>query len=279
MNSGCAMYIGKTHRICQDYAMTGTHPNGEFAILADGCSSSEDSDIGARLLVRSASRELELRRVIDPRLLGTGPFYLACLQRSSSCSQSLGLSPVALDATLLMVHATKRRFIATCYGDGIVALGRADGSIEAHSIQFENGFPNFPSYLLDPVRRQHYETHDKGTQHITTWTLADGAVQKTNTVKTDQPISLWQGDCADYHFVALISDGAHTFEQMTEVGALKTPTPVPVPAEEILVELLAFKSFRGEFVRRRLQTFLRQCEVNARYHNDDFSVGAVFFEE
>ena len=41
--------IGKTHKICEDYILSGTKPF-PYIIISDGCSSSEGTDMGARLL-------------------------------------------------------------------------------------------------------------------------------------------------------------------------------------------------------------------------------------
>ena len=50
--------IGKVHLYCQDYVFQGWKPV-PHVILADGCSASPNSDVGARLLVLNARRELE----------------------------------------------------------------------------------------------------------------------------------------------------------------------------------------------------------------------------
>ncbi|HYO91642.1 MAG TPA: hypothetical protein VEQ40_08400, partial [Pyrinomonadaceae bacterium] len=69
MNADSAFLIGATHAVCQDYAVAGNGTPDEraavsnlqanpYVILSDGCSSSPDTDIGARLLVKAAEQVL-----------------------------------------------------------------------------------------------------------------------------------------------------------------------------------------------------------------------------
>ena len=53
--------IGKTHRVCEDYARAGLLPDGRaFAIVSDGCSSSPDTDFGSRLMTIAAQERMML---------------------------------------------------------------------------------------------------------------------------------------------------------------------------------------------------------------------------
>ena len=55
-NADAFFSIGKTHMVCEDYARAGTQQNGlPYALVCDGCSSSPDTDIGARLLGMAAA--------------------------------------------------------------------------------------------------------------------------------------------------------------------------------------------------------------------------------
>ncbi len=47
--------MAKQHAVCQDYAIGGMLPS-PFLVLCDGCSSSNNSDVGARILAISARK-------------------------------------------------------------------------------------------------------------------------------------------------------------------------------------------------------------------------------
>ena len=51
------MTIGSSHQVCEDYIISGTEPF-PYIILSDGCSSSKDTDIGARILAQCAKNYL-----------------------------------------------------------------------------------------------------------------------------------------------------------------------------------------------------------------------------
>ena len=72
----CAFRMGRTHLVCQDYAAVAA---GEFpcVLLADGCSWSPDTDMGARLLVRSALTTL---RCLSDAILRLMPSLLAAFR-------------------------------------------------------------------------------------------------------------------------------------------------------------------------------------------------------
>ena len=61
MNANCAINIGSTHALCQDYALA--RNDGPYVILSDGCSSSPDTDVGSRLLVKASEKIFKERRV------------------------------------------------------------------------------------------------------------------------------------------------------------------------------------------------------------------------
>src|SRR5215204_1596043 len=147
MNADVAFQIGSSHAVCQDYGRAGGPARSEgceaggrpYVILSDGCSSSTDADVGARLLVRAAERLLS----------GTGAppaGRLAETHREAaglalSWAGLLGLRPEAVDATLLTAHLVGDELIVGCSGDGVVCLQTGDGGLDVYAVSYSSGYP------------------------------------------------------------------------------------------------------------------------------------------
>jgi len=54
MNADSYFEIGSTHLVCQDYALSGLYKDMCYGIVSDGCSSAENSEIGAQILCHGA---------------------------------------------------------------------------------------------------------------------------------------------------------------------------------------------------------------------------------
>ncbi|HLK61032.1 MAG TPA: protein phosphatase 2C domain-containing protein [Chthonomonadaceae bacterium] len=265
MHADGVFYMGKTHTVCQDYVLArgGERPR---VLLADGCSSSPDTDIGARLLVRMAAQ-------YD----NTGE---ACLLDAVVAARIqaalLGLEDRALDATLLEIRVEGDRWEAGIHGDGVLAWADHNGVIHAFSLTYAAGYPNYPNYLADPARRAAFLLqvgNDRRCEEV--MLLPDGEVRSRASFSAPAcaPGFRKTGSLEDTRWVAILSDGIHSFVQ-TAVDA-GGPTTAPVPWTTPLRELLAFKSLNGAFVQRRLQRFLRECEPRRWQHRDDLAVATL----
>lgn len=264
MNGDCAFRMGRSHSVCQDYAVAG---GGErpYVVVADGCSSSPDTDIGARLLARLAARslrcgaeELDLERVV---------------RRAGKLASALGLDPCCLDATLLTARVRGERWHLTVAGDGVVAWQGRDGRIHVRSISFAGSYPEYPSYLASPERRRSFEALAGNAGWLRRIVLEpEGRV----TTLPEEPLAPGgyreSGLVRDTAWVALLSDGATSFVARSGAGH-----SVPVELGAVLTELLRFKSLQGVFVQRRLTRFAQQCAARGWGHQDDLALGAISF--
>ncbi len=267
MNSDAAFAIGKTHQICQDYAAAKMAATGRHMVaLADGCSSSPHSDIGARLLAQTALNAPE-------NFDGEPAFFERALRQSAACVDLMRLDPVCLDATLLVIQAAKERFTLACYGDGVLCLGRRGGVLDLYSVAFESGYPGYSSYQLDVKRAGQWARQDGGSRTLTRWT----GTGEAQTRPIPEAVVRLSGRCADYAFAAVLSDGVHSFSEVRETETSKVVRPVSIWAAA--TRLLAFKSAKGQFVQRRLAAFGRECQAQNWQHSDDLSVGAVWLGE
>lgn len=265
MNADGAFRMGKTHTVCQDYVLA---QNGEVptVLLADGCSSSPDTDIGARLLVRMAARS---------RPDANREEALMAARRQAD---ALGLEPRSLDATLLSIQVSGDRWVAEVHGDGALAWADNAGRIYAISLSYPASYPHYLNYQADPARYAAFliqEGNDRHSEEIEL--LPDGGI-RTLALTVDPscaPCYRRTGDIKDTRWVAILSDGVHSFVE-TESVAGRSIT-APIPWHEVLRELLAFKNRNGAFVQRRIQRFLQQCEARHWQHRDDLSLGALSF--
>lgn len=298
---------GRSHAICQDYALAGSYWGQSCALLSDGCSGIVDpekpgspyTDWGARLLVLAAWAR------VAP--ISEGHFSPRDLIASALASASaLDLPKTALDATLLVV-AESEGGDALVYqtGDGVIAWRERDGgAIRYETVRYAKGAPRYLSYLLDPhaharlLRGPSLSEEEKaaryllgdngdllaGTFEVTSnrWTPKEGWGPQLCRLQSFDENTPWerrlripgprsdlrQGSLyAQADVVAVLSDGAESF--VDRDGQT-------VSLETLLPELLSFKNLEGEFVTRRVRRFLeRTCVQRGWRHEDDFSMSAV----
>src|ERR1043166_8156900 len=103
MNADATINIGSTHAICQDYAIA----RGRYVVLSDGCSSSPDTDIGARLLVKALDQSLSTATNIEE-------LHKESARIALGWASMLGLPAQSVDATLLSAHVEGDDLIIAC---------------------------------------------------------------------------------------------------------------------------------------------------------------------
>ncbi len=265
MNTDSAFVIGKTHSVCQDYVVA--TPCG--VILSDGCSSSPDTDIGSRLLVKCAEKNFHSGETKDIASL-----HLLAAADALELAWNLGLAPQAVDATLLTAHFEQGELVVACSGDGVIILQNRWSGIEAYSISYPSGFPCYPSYSHQPDR---LASSDFQKEVRCYRGLRNKALRLDHTRTSDSRTETLKFNASDYEFVVLVSDGIHSFSSTTDSQSSKSSRSIDF--QTIVRELIAFKNVRGEFVSRRLKRFLKDVALNGWQHSDDLSVGAIYLGE
>jgi hypothetical protein len=280
MNSDSFFVIGADHDICQDYVAN--HNNGvkSYIVLADGCSGSKDSDVGARVLVKTHELYIPAMGVMDFDEFSkrSRSLYTQIIEEAQSNSKALELDPMALDATLMSIISNKSgEFMVTCYGDGVVAFGRRDGIIETYSVSYKEGYPNYVSYQLSPERKEKFDEKTGNYKEVTLELIDGDKAPLKQKYRSAAPFETYLGSKDKYLWVAVMSDGVQSF--MERVDDKTSMTKESVPTHEVIRELLAFKSFTGSFVKRRMKRFLETCKDRQWTHSDDLSVGVVYLGE
>lgn len=257
--------IGKTHDVCQDYGVaddprqSDLSESGAVAVVCDGCSSSQDTDMGARLLARSAI----LTRPFDPEVV---------IQRANQYRTALELDQHALDATLLMARETPEgdAEVFVC-GDGVVVARRRNGTGYDHwTLSFNLNAPEYLSYRLDAGR---YAEYQKAGGGVLTVGGRCPPVEDCLQARV-QGVHFYHVFPKDlYDVVLVMSDGAESFQKRDGTRL------VSVPLTEVLDQVLDLKVLTHGFLRRRMGKFLGKfCVTNGWQHYDDFAVGGLVLD-
>lgn len=266
MNVGSAFYIGKTHKICEDFASFGTIPE-PYILLSDGCTSSPNTDFGARILVQ-----------ISKDLISKGEGFNSdeIMIEADEIRRMLNLPEEALDATLLCAYLTGEKYRLHIFGDGISVKIRNDGNLEVVFIEYLSGAPFYPNYSLNLTRKNGYVDFFGLKKKISTYTLyPDGTVENLVLKEDIEGSSYYEeGLYNNYKAIILLSDGVNSFYQLLNTSTSRSSSSIEL--NEVLLKLLDFKSFQGEFVDRRFQKFCKDCEKLNWSHADDLSLATIF---
>ncbi len=274
-----AFGMGSTHIVCQDFARVSMNPANVYGIIADGCSSSPDTDTGARFLTLAAEQYFQTfpNDDVDVRYI-TGQAFQAV--------RMFKMHAHSVDATMLCVRVRQEEGSiiakATVIGDGyVVARVRENQSLVIFEIKFPSGFPFYGSYLLQKGR---YESLLKEGEHGLQRIVNKSVVAKDGTWEADDlpfmesrgsgtPISVaWDFPAATYDIVCVYSDGVDSFFDTSNDGR------VQVPYQKVLGELSSYRGLVGQFVQRRFARYLKDAAKRSWVHDDDISVATVYME-
>ncbi len=267
MNADSYFVIGKTHEVCEDYALA----QKDFAVLSDGCSGSPRTDFGARFLALATEHWLQHKNKTAGEIRDLPKNALRIAQ---SMVKVASLPSECLDATLAYIFADDLYVNVLLSGDGVVAARRRSGGVEIFDIDYISGAPAYLNYTTNSVRRKLYLEQDQG------FTCTAYLPDRKPSGLSDKGLSPhnFLFDLERYDLVAVMSDGAASFQRavINDLGTSKHFENIPV--EDIAKQLMAVKSPAGKFVARRCKRFLKECAKKGWHHNDDLSMAALYIE-
>jgi hypothetical protein len=296
--------IGHSHTMCQDYILSGTDPI-PYIILADGCSSAADSDIGARLLCHAALSYLmnnsERLDTIDWETLGD-----VTIRKSwaTLITHFPTLDIECLDATLIVAYKYKGYYKVFIYGDGHFYYVSPDGQQCYYKVDF---IPNAPAYLRYQLKgKQQYI--DNNVQ------MSVKAYDWINTANAISPFTPLMFTIPEEHVKTLVvaSDGIDSImfkdEELYKTKYLKLYAAVqhfkmrpniidckysvdfnynnadliPKVKElnflDLFNDMTNFKLTEGAFLKRRVKKVIKEHLKNGFVNDDDMSIGC-FLED
>lgn len=255
--------IGKSHKVCQDYALNGSTPTGlHYIIVSDGCSSSKDTDIGARILAMTA------KGLIDFAHMGYEAFGSMVIRRANDVRVSFGLDVSCLDATLLVVVVDEKtgKMYTNVYGDGyLIKTIKDSGDVFMCEWKFQSGAPFYLSYWLHE-RYNNYK-NQYGSEALVIKSFSNGVEYLSLELGYQEQIV--HPDEMNFSSLILSSDGLDSF-----TGCVRC-----YKAVEMHRPFIEFKNTNGEFLKRRMG---KECESLAKsfiYHQDDLGMAALIITE
>jgi hypothetical protein len=263
-SADCSFHIGAQHLRsglpCQDHAVCGSADWGTFAIVSDGCSSGGRTDIGSRLMTLGIAQTMRSRPPLSP----------------FEAMEGLGLEVSDLLATSVaaQVNGNGAEGLIRIKGDGVGAFVLADGSLQIFKADWAGNMPWYPAYVLRG-REDFIAAH---AQHadafsVEKWVSAPG---DSSSLRWDETTSMsaasfpyedgWEAQVvAPLRAVAVFSDGVCQVDGMSW--------------QRVVLELLAFRSTAGDFVKRRVNRFLRDAEKIGRGPIDDISMACILIDQ
>jgi len=281
--------MGKTHRVCQDYALSMSNPDRCIGVVSDGCSVVKDptgteieahTDVGSRLLAWAAYRVLKDRKLLSRgvSIEVVAPWLI--LDKAICQARAMGLPSGCLSATLLAAYADSDTMMmnTTLSGDGVIAARRRGSRIwEVMEFHFP-GPPYYLRYELDGSMKQKYVDMCGTAYKATHYTIKpDGSSSNffdTSLCFSDHPKAGPQFVRYGYprtgsDAVVIATDGIFAFRKRTSSGLFES-----IPSPMILAKFLQF-SRKGSFMVRACNKAMRAFAKEGIEPADDVSMAVI----
>jgi hypothetical protein len=294
MNADSYFEIGHSHKVCEDYALSGVQDDLAYAIVSDGCSSSKNSDVGARLLAhisRDALLYLHRRKLIyDPYFLENSlkaTLEELIIKKCLEVKDTLRFPCDIFDATILIaavVGDVWKRKILFSWGDGYFIIKRLSGAVDVIALSYESNAPYYLSYELSQDKHDAYAAEygsmplHKSINRVSVNGVVNlVGVDVTPTVMQRSYFSV-MGERVEVTQVIVSSDGIGTYEDDPRV---RPPTGTELrkyTALDVIPQIVSYKNPVGEFVTRRMNRLKKEHADAHVIHQDDISCAAITIE-
>jgi len=256
-NIDSAFFIGSTHHVNQDYAISGVKNNIPYCIVSDGCSSSENTDFGSRLLSLACVNYIDK---IEHNIL----FSNLIINTAEISRKNIGINPSSLDATLLVAAIVNGILYIRAYGDGVIFIKRKYDKDLLIKISYKQNAPYYLSYLLNKERSKEYVN------------VIGSTIAIVNENEKELHFDPWYNASFTADSIdscTLFSDGVDSFKQ-----TITTETNIstkPIQLEEVINNFVNYNSTNGEFVKRKASKVIKTLKANNIVNYDDLSIGTI----
>ena len=267
--------IGSQHKICEDYIISGDN----YIILSDGCSRSENSDMGARILCYMAQQYMKHHQMYPTRPDFQEKLGSWIIHNAEVTARHLGLKTSCLDATLMIAYVIDDYIRIHMFGDGYVILKLKESPLlyEIFWVEYEKNMPYYLRYLIDEHGQRVYHNEKISKSLVNTSVFRRGDVSERGVLDQyayDHP------DYFCYHqdsfeSITICSDGLGSF--LDPMGPPNSNKLIGV--QHLIDGMLQFKVTKGDFLKRRMNRYSKELKKENIQHYDDLSVGTFLIED
>lgn len=258
--------IAKQHIVCEDYALAGWEPV-PFVMVCDGCSSSEHTDVGSRMLAWSAREALqEWQGDAEFPLPAYNGFGYSVVKNARASIDLLGINSSCTDATLLLAFYARECCYVYVYGDGYIITVDVSGKLVYRKVSYEKNMPYYLTYWIDEGRKRAYIAANEGATEVKTLIEYIDDQECASRMSYDAPLVFTFPE-NEYHLVAVASDGVSAL--------MSVETNQKIPLREVVEQLVAYKTTKGEFVKRRAKRMLKNYDKQGISLTDDLSIATI----
>jgi hypothetical protein len=237
-----------------------------LAVVCDGCSSSENSDIGSRLLsiiAKDAMCEIFKRDLVYEEHIRE--YIIRKMIEVKKCCSFLNTT--FFDSTLMIIVKPKDFYARVLvYGDGVIFKKEKDSpNIELCEISFSHNAPYYLNYKTDFKRDSLYLKNS--SEEIccrTGFAIGDHNIPVADAIPAFYTINGGEPD-----FIGIASDGISQL--------LNRNTGTMLPTEEVIKNLTDFKTTNGQFVKRRVKRAMDEYAKNGIIPVDDLSLAVIHY--
>jgi len=268
-----------TNNICEDYIICEKKPTPHI-ILADGCSTSKNTDTGARIIAHVAKKCInDFQEYIENGEVGYELLGKMIITKAKKITQELGcsLDPSCLNATLSIAVLLNNEVRVYVYGDGLIITINNAGELEVTQIEYPGNAPYYLNYLVDPVEDYKYNKKFKGEKIITysKFNIKNfELIRKETFTKSKFAPVRCSFPIETFPTVIITSDGLDSF-----VKADNLIEASKIELVDELKSLMSFVNYTGEFINREAKRAIRIFERKSIFHLDDLAIGGFHFEK
>lgn len=253
--------IGLTHKVCQDYVVSGETPT-PFIVLSDGCSSSPNSEIGAKILTLTTQQIL---KNANQWPLDYANFGEQLINTAFNVTNKLQLPDDVLDATVILAFLQEDNIMVYVYGDGCLLFKDHDGNVGTIEVIFTHNAPFYLTYWLNKERLLEYKKH--GAKPLL---LIDSVNGQSEPKPFHTPL-IFCLPLNKFKIMGIASDGASHFVNISQSEK--------IPLYEIATDLLAFPETLNGFVKSHTINILAKYAERSIHPIDDLSIGVFVHDD